>query len=263
PGGHRRARRLRPLRVLRPPQYFPLDLRHRLRPGLPTAPLLDLAPHQRCGRMSDYQKKGATASRRSDGKPKPQAYARALRETLDRLLVGSPRASAYALVSDDHKQYALAVSATPGTSASTTSAWPTPPRTQGKPRSDAARRTGTPPWPPWTSPTSSLRRSLSHQRRETIAFARRHSSLAEQIFYPRGVAELRQAARRAPARAGTRAMHAEAERPALGLDADPRPPAPALRGGPAADLGGGPIAAAPARFPSHLEVKPHDLKNAF
>ncbi|MDQ7087153.1 MAG: hypothetical protein Q9Q13_04510 [Acidobacteriota bacterium] len=189
-------------------QYFPLGLGTAYAQDSRLLLSLDLAPHRRCGRMSDYQKKRRDRLEALYGKPKPQAYARALRETLDRLLAKVPQGQRLRLVSDDHKQYALAVSRHPRHERIDHLRLANPRRgPKGSPRSAAARRRDA-ALATVDFAHQFLRHSLSHQRRETIAFARRHSSLAEQIF-THGVwlnyVKLR--AERQP-RAGTRAMHA-------------------------------------------------------
>ncbi|MDQ7086945.1 MAG: hypothetical protein Q9Q13_03420 [Acidobacteriota bacterium] len=130
---------------------------------------------------------GRTTRKRRDrlealyGKPKPQAYARALRETLDRLLAKVPQGQRLRLVSDDHKQYALAVSRHPRHERIDHLRLANPAADPGSPCSAAARRRDA-ALATVDFAHQFLRHSLSHQRRETIAFARRHSSLAEQIF---------------------------------------------------------------------------------
>ncbi|MDQ7087868.1 MAG: hypothetical protein Q9Q13_08445 [Acidobacteriota bacterium] len=261
PGGHRRARRLRPLpSPFAHSQYFPSA----------SAPPTPRTPD--CSSPSTWPPTGDAAACRTTrkrrdrlealyGKPKPQAYARALRETLDRLLAKVPQGQRLRLVSDDHKQYALAVSRHPRHERIDHLRLANPRRgPKGSPRSAAARRRDA-ALATVDFAHQFLRHSLSHQRRETIAFARRHSSLAEQIF-THGVwlnyVKLR--AERQP-RAGTRAMHAGlSDRPwdwtrilarrlqPFEVDLPPTWEAVYRRRLP---------------FPSHLEVKPHDLKNAF
>ena len=242
-------------------QYFPL--------GLGTAYLhdsrlllsVDLAPHRRTGKMSPRQKARRDQLEKSYGKPSPRAYEQALAETLDRLIPKVPKNRNLRLVTDDHAQYAAAVARHPHSERIEHRRYANPPRgPKGSPRSEEAlardRAMATA-----DHAHQFLRHSLSHQRRETIAFARRHNSLAEQLITHGVWLNYVKARRENRPQEGTRAMHA-------GLTDEPwswerifarrlqpfevdLPPTWQR------------VYCRRLPFPSHLEVKPHALKNAF
>ena len=242
-------------------QYFPLGLGTAYGQGSWLLLSIDLAPHRRTGRMSPYQKQQLSQLEQTHGKPPRRAYEKALAETLDRLLAKVPARSKLWLITDDKKQYAVAVRRHPQCQRIEHRSFANPPRgPKGSPRSARARRRDR-ALAPVDHAHQFLRHSLSHQRRETIAFARRHSSLAEQLF-TQGV-WLNYVKLRAENRPeeGTRAMHA-------GLT-DERWTWERIF---ARRLQPFEVNLPPSwetlyrrrlSFPSHLEIKPHELKNAF
>jgi hypothetical protein len=143
---------------------------------------LDAAPHRRGGRLSKEQKRLREKREKREGKPPRGAYARAMRQTLDRLtgLLG-PEAT-LRLTTDDKHTYAKAVAAHPATSRIEHSAFANPPRSAKRsPRSPAERERDA-ALRPVDAAHQFIRHSQSHHRRETIAFARRHASVLEDLF---------------------------------------------------------------------------------
>jgi len=163
-------------------QYFPLGIGTAYGDRSRLLLSIDLAPHRRTGRMSPAQKRQRAVLESENPRPHPRAYEKATNEALDRLLALLPPERSLRLVSDDHKQYAAAVRKHPQSHRIEHRAYPNPPRgPKGTPRRAQARRRDA-AMAVVDQAHQFLRHSLSHHRRETIAFARRHNALVERIF---------------------------------------------------------------------------------
>ena len=189
-------------------QYFPVGIGTAYGEQSRLLLSLDVAPLRRKGRMSPMQKRRRSVLELSNPRPSPRAYEQAAREMLDRLLPLLAPGSSLHLASDEHKQYATAVRKHPQSPCIEHKAYANPSRgPKGTPRSARARRRDK-ALETVDQGHQFLRHSLSHHRRETIAFARRHNALVERIFahgvwlnYVKNLSE------NAP-QAGTRAMKA-------------------------------------------------------
>lgn len=163
-------------------QYFPIGVGTAYSDRSRLLLSIDLAPHRRTGRMSSAQKRRRRVLESANSRPHPRSYEKATRETLDRLLLLLAPDAPLRFVSDDHKQYAAAVKKHVETQRIMHQTYPNPRRgPKGSSRSALARRRDA-ALETVDQAHQFLRHSLSHHRRETIAFARRHNALAERIF---------------------------------------------------------------------------------
>jgi transposase-like protein len=143
---------------------------------------LDAAPHRRGGRLSTAQRWLRAKREQREGRPPAGAYARALRRTLDRLTALVDPSDTLRLVTDDKKTYRAVVAQHPEAARIAHTALANPPRRPKRaPRSRAARQRDL-ALRPVDKAHQFIRHSQAHHRRETIAFARRHAAVLENLF---------------------------------------------------------------------------------
>jgi transposase-like protein len=143
---------------------------------------LDAAPHRRSGPLSDAQRERRAQREALHGRPKRGSYRDALSGTLSRLLRKVPETSELRITTDDKPDYRRAVRSHPEATRIGHRAYANPPRgAKGSARSTEARVRDR-AMRPVDAAHQFIRHSQAHHRRETIAFARRHSALLERLF---------------------------------------------------------------------------------
>jgi transposase-like protein len=143
---------------------------------------LDAAPHRRGGRMSAHQKTKRAEREAVQGRAPRGGYRRAFGHTLDRLTRCVAPGGDLELVTDDKPDYQHVVAAHTRAEHIRHARFANPPRGPKRaPRSSQARTRDSALRPVDTA-HQFIRHTQAHHRRETIAFARRHSALLERIF---------------------------------------------------------------------------------